>query len=55
MNASKCLQMSYGHYKWLAINKNGLDLLTKMLRKQLEYAFLANFRSKFLIFVTPRE
>ena len=32
-NASKCLQMSYGHYKCLAINKNGLRLLTKMLQK----------------------
>ena len=33
-NASKCLHMSYGHYKCLAINKNGLRLFTKMLRKQ---------------------
>ena len=33
-NASKSLQMSYDHYKFLAINKNGLRLLTKMLRKQ---------------------
>ena len=33
-NASKYLQMSYRHYKCLAINKNGLRLLTKMLRKQ---------------------
>ena len=32
-NASKSLQMSYDHYKCLAINKNGLRLLTKMLRK----------------------
>ncbi len=52
-NASKSLQMSYDHYKCLAINKNGLRLLTKMLRKQWEYAFLANFRSMFLIFATP--
>ena len=34
MNASKSLQMSYDHYKCLAINKNVLGLLTKMLRKQ---------------------
>ena len=48
-NASKSLQMSYDHYKCLAINKNGLRLLTKMLWKQWEYmyAFLANFRSMF--------
>ena len=32
--ASKSLQMSYDHYKYLAINKNVLRLLTKMLRKQ---------------------
>ena len=29
-NASKCLQMSYGHYKCLVINKNGLRLLKKI-------------------------
>ena len=33
-NAGKSLQMSYDHYKRLAINKNGLRLLMKMLRKQ---------------------
>ena len=33
-NASKWLQMSYVHYKCLAINKNVLRLLTKILRKQ---------------------
>ena len=31
-NASESLQMSYNHYKCLAINKNGLRLLTNMLR-----------------------
>ena len=34
MNASKSLQTSYDHYTCLAINKNVLRLLTKMLRKQ---------------------
>ena len=34
MNASKSLRMSYDHYTCLAINKNILRLLTKMLRKQ---------------------
>ena len=52
-NASKCLQISYDHYKCLAINKNGLHLLMKMLQKQSGYVYLANFRSMFLIFVTP--
>ena len=33
-NARKCLQMSYDHCKCLAIHKNDLRLLTKMLRKQ---------------------
>ena len=48
-------------YKCLAVttnalpSMNSLHLLTKMLRKQWEYAFLANFRSMFLIFVTPSE
>ena len=54
-NASKSLQMSYNHYKCLAINKNGLRLLTNMLRKQCENAILANFRSMFLIFTTSCE
>ena len=31
-DASKCIKMSYGHYKYLAVNKNGLHLLTKLLR-----------------------
>ena len=53
MNANKSLQMYYDHYKCLAINKNILRLLTKMLRKQYECAFLANSRSMFLIFATP--
>ncbi len=55
MNASQSLQMPYDHYKCLAINNNGLRLLTKMLRKQWEYAFLANITSMFLIFATPHE
>ena len=33
-NARKSPQMSYDHYKRLAINKNGLRLLMKMLQKQ---------------------
>ena len=33
-NASKSLQMSYGHYKCLAINKSCFRLLTNMLRYQ---------------------
>ena len=55
MNANKSLRMSYDHYICLAINKNILRLLTKMLRKQYEYAFVANFRNMFLIFATPHE
>ena len=51
----KSLGMSYDHYKCLATNNNILRLLTKMLRKQYEYAFLANFRSMLLIFATPHE
>ena len=43
--------MSYDHYKCLAINKN----ILRCLRKQKEYAFLANFRNRFLIFATPHE
>ena len=43
--------MSYDHYKCLAINKN----ILRCLRKQKEYAFLANFRNWFLIFATPHE
>ena len=31
MNARESLQMPYDHYKCLAINKNGLRLLTNML------------------------
>ena len=31
-NASESLQMSYDHYKCLANNKNGLRLVTNMLR-----------------------
>ena len=33
-NTSKSQQMSYDHYKCLAINKNALRLFMKMLRKQ---------------------
>ena len=48
-NASKSEQVSCHHYKCLAINKNGLQFLTNVWQKQWKYAFLANFRSMFLI------
>ena len=58
-NASESLQTSYGHlhtsydhYKCLAINKNGLQLLMNLLRI---FLFLTNIRSMFLIFPRPRE
>ena len=56
-NASKSLQTSYDQYKCLANNKNGLRMVTNMsewLQICCEYAFLTNFRSMFLIFVTPQ-
>ena len=56
-NASESLQMSYDHYKCLANNNNGLRLVTvccEWLQICFEYAFLANFRSMFLIFVKPQ-
>ena len=57
-NASESLQMYNGHYKGLVDNKNGLRLVTNMFRMVTniccEYAFLANFRSMFLIFVKPQ-
>lgn len=34
VNANKSLQILYGHDKFLVINKNGLRLLAKPLRKQ---------------------
>ena len=46
-NASKSLQLSYDHYKCLAIKKNGLRLLTNTLQ-EWEYAFIADFMSMFL-------
>ena len=55
-NASESLQMSYDHYKGLANNKNGFDWLQiccEWLQICCEYAFLANFRSMFLIFIKP--
>ena len=36
----KSLQMSYNHYKCLAISKNGLQLITNILQKQCEYPSL---------------
>ena len=53
-SASETLQTSYDHYKCLANDKNDLRLVTNMLgwlRICCEYAFIANFRSMFLIFV----
>ena len=38
-NASLSLQTSYNHYKCIAINKNGLRLITKMM----EICFLNEF------------
>ena len=50
-NTSKSLQTSYDHYKCLAINKNGLRLLTNMLW----ICFSSTFMTMFLIFARPQE
>ena len=39
MNASESLQMSYYHYKCVAIDKNGLQLLPNMLQNMHLYEF----------------
>ena len=55
MNFLRMLQMSCERYKYIVMIKNGLRILTSMLRKSEEYAFLANVRSILLIFATINE
>jgi hypothetical protein len=54
----RSLQMPCHHYTCLAINTNGFRLLTKMLRKQCEFAIRQEFRNMFLnivLFATTHE